>query len=413
MITGGQKYESKQFGKNPDVFNTFGNDIIQCFYDLSKVSPEPIRHLTLEYLNVVKTKWLATLQSGYWKEKEIPNEQEVMDAAIILYSLQCLNSDVHFGGDLQKYVVSSQEDDNSGKRLSVMELFGWNPLEESIPSTVVDLCVKCHRRNPRRSTNCKHCNSEVVIITPYRLLSNSLIYSFYCNMAGIDLECSYDDFLRWLPFLRPYKSSLELPWKEFVDQCYLITHVIFTLSQWGQLRLQIQQLPHEYLFLQEHLPLMIQKKDVHLVGEFIQCLRIFGVEENNSSILDGLQFLLEEQNADGSWDNQMMDGFHVDLAYVAYHATMVAIQALIPPMFTGFGCMSESTEEIVSRWYSTEFLRCEPIPSPLPSENIENDFMKDMRLASMEDNLDLIFDSIPSILQHIQDRRLTRRYDCL
>ena len=111
--------------------------------------------MTLEYLNVVKTKWLATLQSGYWKEKEIPNEQEVMDAAIILYSLQCLNSDVHFGGDLQKYVVSSQEDDNSGKRLSVMELFGWNPLEESIPSTVVDLCVKCHRRNPRRSTNCK------------------------------------------------------------------------------------------------------------------------------------------------------------------------------------------------------------------------------------------------------------------
>ena len=99
---------------------------------------------------------------------------------------------------------------------------------------------------------------------------------------------------------------------------------------------------------------MIQKKDVHLVGEFIQCLRIFGVEENNSSILDWLQFLLEEQNADGSWDNQMMDGFHVDLAYVAYHATMVAIQALIPPMFTGFGCMSESTEEIVSRWYSTE-----------------------------------------------------------
>lgn len=47
MITGGQKYESKQFrkgleyiyllSKNPDVFNTFGNDIIQCFYDLSKV----------------------------------------------------------------------------------------------------------------------------------------------------------------------------------------------------------------------------------------------------------------------------------------------------------------------------------------------------------------------------------------
>ena len=64
--------------------------------------------------------------------------------------------------------------------------------------------------------------TEVVLLTPYRTLSNSLIYSFYCTKAGLDLECSYDDFLRWLPFLRPYKSYAELPWKEFIDQCYLV-----------------------------------------------------------------------------------------------------------------------------------------------------------------------------------------------
>ena len=69
---------------------------------------------------------------------------------------------------------------------------------------------------------CRYCGTDVVIITPYRALSNSLIYSFYCTMAGIDLECSYDDFLKWLPTLRPYKMSYEIPWKEFVDQCYLV-----------------------------------------------------------------------------------------------------------------------------------------------------------------------------------------------
>lgn len=45
---------------------------------------------------------------------------------------------------------------------------------------------------------------------------------------------------------------------------------------------------------------------------------------------------------------------NVDEAYVAYHATMVAIQALIPSEFSGFGCMNESTEMIVSRWYGEE-----------------------------------------------------------
>lgn len=88
----------------------------------------------------------------------MPNEQEVMDAAIILYSLQCLSSVVHFGGDVQKYVVSSEERDlpvDRKSKLSVVELFGWNPLQEAIPSSVVDLCVNCHRRSPRRSAVCK------------------------------------------------------------------------------------------------------------------------------------------------------------------------------------------------------------------------------------------------------------------
>lgn len=223
--------------------------------------------------------------------------------------------------------------------------------------------MKCHKRSPRRSTQCRFCGSDVVVITPYRALSNSLIYSFYCQMAGIELECSYNDYLRWLPLLRPYKSPSELPWKQFVDQCYLVcfvylhalqvTHVVFTLSQWALLRLQIHQLPHEYLFLRQYFPLILQKRDIHLVGEFVECLRIFGTAENDSLIMSGIHFLLEEQNEDGSWDNQM-ESMDVDLAYVAYHATMVSVQALIPTVFSGYGCMSEETETIVSKWYEYE-----------------------------------------------------------
>ena len=35
-----------------------------------------------------------------------------------------------------------------------------------------------------------------------------------------------------------------------------ITHVVFTLSQWGSLRLQIQQLPHEYVVVRGYRPLV-------------------------------------------------------------------------------------------------------------------------------------------------------------
>ena len=75
----------------------------------------------------------------------------------------------------------------------------------------------------------RFCGTEVVVITPYRALSNSLIYGYYCKMAGIEMECDYDDYLRWLPSLRPYKSSDELPWKEFVDECYLVMAAFYIL----------------------------------------------------------------------------------------------------------------------------------------------------------------------------------------
>lgn len=101
------------------------------------------------------------------------------------------------------------------------------------------------------------------------------------------------------------------------------------------------------------MPLFLNKQDVHLVGEFVECLRLFGVADNTSLVMDGVHFLLEEQNQDGSWDNHMIE-FNVDEAYIAYHATMVAVQALIPSAFVGFGCMSEETEAILSSWYSYE-----------------------------------------------------------
>ena len=53
-------------------------------------------------------KWINVLQSGYWKARENPDPQEVLDAAIILYSLQCISSDVEFGSELQKYVIADR-----------------------------------------------------------------------------------------------------------------------------------------------------------------------------------------------------------------------------------------------------------------------------------------------------------------
>ena len=66
--------------------------------------------------------------------------------------------DLHRKMRQSNLVFSSEERDlpvDRKSKLSVVELFGWNPLQEAIPSNVVDLCVNCHRRSPRRSAVCK------------------------------------------------------------------------------------------------------------------------------------------------------------------------------------------------------------------------------------------------------------------
>ena len=70
----------------------------------------------------MKKRWLTTLQSGYWKAREHPDPQEVLDAAIVLYSLQYLNSDVHFGAELQQYVVANSAEARNNSKLDCLAL---------------------------------------------------------------------------------------------------------------------------------------------------------------------------------------------------------------------------------------------------------------------------------------------------
>lgn len=58
---------------------------------------------------------------------------------------------------------------------------------------------------------------------------------------------------------------LEIPWSIYIDQCYLITHVVFTLTNWGELRLHPAMMPDEYNFIRSELWRSIRNRDIHLV----------------------------------------------------------------------------------------------------------------------------------------------------
>eukprot|EP01041_Mallomonas_annulata_P006834 gene6834-13842_t len=190
--------------------------------------------------------------------------------------------------------------------------FGWNPPVEPPP---VGGCEEV-------------LSGEMVSV--YRTMSNSLIHCFYADRVGLHLGCTFADIFRWLPNLRPYKGPHELDWQTYIDQCYLITHIVFTTNNWGELSLDPAMFPHEYFFLRSNLEIHLQQRDIHLIAEFVETLRAFGCSDNDILIQRGMRALLSMQQESGIWDPS-------DEPYRTYHATMCGAQALLAHKYRGFG----------------------------------------------------------------------------
>jgi hypothetical protein len=84
-----------------------------------------------------------------------------------------------------------------------------------------------------------------------------------------------------------------------------------------------QWLPQEFEFLRENLKGPVAAGDAELLGEFVDCLRAFGLPESDRVVHSGVEYLLANQNADGSWGD-----VHEPDVHKRYHTAWTAIDGL-------------------------------------------------------------------------------------
>ena len=60
-----------------------------------------------------------------------------------------------------------------------------------------------------------------------------------------------------------------------------ITHLVYTLNDYNRYRLSPEWLPQEFEFLRENLKGPVAAGDAELLGEFVDCLRAFGLPESD------------------------------------------------------------------------------------------------------------------------------------
>lgn len=188
-------------------------------------------------------------------------------------------------------------------------------------------CKYCHfYPKGNKSCKCKYeykyyrkKNKEIITLTPFRILSVSLTHAFYVTSTSINIPgLDYYNVFKHVKEFHPYKSIDELTSEEFTAQCYLVTHIIFTCNNWGELRLRKEMFPHEFIYLLKYANDVILKKDCHLAGEFLECLYSFGLNDEEIVIRNLIDFILNNVQSDGSIGNDNKDEI-----YEVYHATSV------------------------------------------------------------------------------------------
>lgn len=187
----------------------------------------------------------------------------------------------------------------AAKRFSAQDLLAFDPVSEP-PADDSPYQCDCGFQNPRGRTSCKQCRRRLEFQSRYRVWMEALSNTYVGERCGIIFGAPYLDVLKWLSQMRPYPVDRKQH-DELREAIYAVTHIVYTLNDYGTYRLRPAWLPREFVFLRANVDGAIERNDPEVLGELLDTLKAFGLRDTHPLIRRGAKFLLANQNDDGSW----------------------------------------------------------------------------------------------------------------
>jgi hypothetical protein len=210
----------------------------------------------------------------------------------------------------------------AAQRFSVQDLLLFDPVSEPPPDDLPFAC-ECGLKNHRGRKFCKRCRKRLEIQSRYRVWMRALAATYVSGRCGIVFGAGYPEVLKWLPIMRPYPVGGDEDVDLLRDAVYAVTHIVYTLNDYGTYRLAPRWLPREFEFLKANVAGACERKDPELLGELLDSLKAFGLPASHPLIVRGTDFLLTEQNNDGSWGDPDEENIRTRC-----HTTWTAIDGL-------------------------------------------------------------------------------------
>lgn len=319
--------------RKPRHFSRCSDDLLYFFYHVALTARD--RNLRNMARNMGKESF------SRWRNKyhALPSNA---DPDTIIDYFHADSTAEQFGLRNKKLKQQLQE---ATKRFTAADFLWFDPLHESPPEDVPESCDYCDAWNERGRKRCSSCRCQLTMMTRYQVWYYSLIRAYCAESYGIVLGAGYADVLKWLPGLRPYRGRENDTNPNFADSIYAISHIVYTLNDYGVYRLSPRWLPEEYEFLKANVKEAIALDDPDMTGEMLDSLMALGLTENDAVIRKGVDYLLSSQNPDGSWGE-----IETDDLYCRYHPTWSAIDGLREFAWRGKGLKFPSVLPLLKVW---------------------------------------------------------------
>jgi hypothetical protein len=230
------------------------------------------------------------------------------------------------------------------KRFSAQDLVGFDPEREPPPDDLPYPC-DCGLKNQRGRTHCKQCRRRLENQSRYRVWMEALANTYVSERCGLRFGARYLDVLKWLPAMRPYPVSAGEDIEYLRDAIYAVTHIVYTLNDYGTYRLRPSWLPQEFAFLRANVASVCERNDPEVLGELLDSLRSFGLDARHPLIMRGTRYLLASQNKDGSWGDA-----HEENIRTRCHTTWTAIDGLRSYAWRGERLLRSDVRLMLKEW---------------------------------------------------------------
>lgn len=295
---------------DPEHFSAYGHDLLFCFHCIAATSRDAA-------LREVASK-VGRERAVEWRRRQasVPEGVRARDVVHLVFGSDAAE---RFGVVDEKL---KSEIRLAASRFTPKDYFWFDPTESGPPPGLADDCY-CGAVNPKGLKRCEACGGSPRVLGRYGIWNVALIRTYIGERYGVTLGAPHSDVLKWRASMLPYRGRMGGANPDFYWTFYAVTHVIYTLNDYGQRKLSPSQLPDEFEFLMQNLNEAIALTDVEMMGEFLDTLKSFGLTDDHPLIKKGIEFVLAEQNADGSWGNP-----HARDVYQRYHPTFTAINGL-------------------------------------------------------------------------------------